>query len=89
MKSISNMTRRPIRIPLPGGKSLHLGPGKTGQIQDRAAETPALMRLIDAGEIEIHDEGSAQTATADRPGGAHAATHGHTPSTMIRPKGDR
>ena len=28
---ILNKTKRPLRIPLPGGKRLHLAPGKTGR----------------------------------------------------------
>jgi hypothetical protein len=89
MKTVSNRTHRPIKVPLPGGKALHLGPGKTGQIQDRAADLPALKRLVEAGDLEIHEEGAAPAASGERSGGAQTATHGHIPNTMIRPKGDR
>jgi hypothetical protein len=57
---ISNKTKRPLRVPLPGGKKLHLGPGKIGQITAKAAEHPPLKALIDAGEIEILDGGRSQ-----------------------------
>ena len=90
MKSVSNKSRKPLRIPLPGGKALFLGPGKTGQIADRAADLPAVKRLLDAGEIEIHGEGTGPAGGGPQSGSsAHAATHGHVPNTMMRPKGDR
>ena len=90
MKTISNKTRKPIKVPLPGGRFLHLGPAKTGQISDSAAEIPSVQRLVKAGEIEIHGEGAQpQVAMAGKPGAAHEATHGHTPTKVVRPKGDR
>jgi hypothetical protein len=56
MKIVHNKTPRPLSIPLPRGKKLHLGPGKSGQIVSTAADHPALKKLVDAGEIEILDE---------------------------------
>ena len=46
MKVIRNLTRRPLRVPLPGGKLLHLGPGKEGRVGDDAV-VGALKRMID------------------------------------------
>jgi hypothetical protein len=57
MREIINKTKRPIRIPLPGGKKLFLGPGKEAQISDKAAGTPAVLRLVEEGSIEIMSEG--------------------------------
>ena len=45
MKTISNKTPKPISVPLPRGKKLHLGPGKTGQIASNASEHPPLKKL--------------------------------------------
>ena len=53
LKTIVNKTRKPLRIQLHGGKTLHLGPGKTGQIADDAADEPSVKRLVKAKEIEI------------------------------------
>mgnify|MGYP003717243631 FL=1 len=53
MKTVTNKTRTPLKIPLPRGKSLHLGPGKTGQLRDDAAAHPRVMKLVEAGSIEI------------------------------------
>ena len=55
--NISNKTPKVISVSLVGGKKLHLGPGKTGQISPKAAELPALKKLIEAGDIEVLDGG--------------------------------
>jgi hypothetical protein len=54
---ILNTTKRPLKIKLPGGKVLRLGPGNTGQINPKAAEDPAVKKLIEEGVIEIQGEG--------------------------------
>ncbi len=61
---IKNKTKRPLRVPLPGGKKLHLIPGGTGQIAPEAAEHPPLKKLIDEGEIEIVGFGRSQGSGA-------------------------
>ena len=78
MKTVTNKTRRPLAIPLPRGKTLHLGPGSTAEIAANAAEHPPLKKLVDAGEIEIHDEGSrsATGAAGGKAGGAWMPGHG-------------
>ena len=58
MKTIVNKTPLPLRVPLPGGKMLHLGPGKTGQVADSAVDHNGLRKLLDGGKIEIQGEGS-------------------------------
>ena len=51
---ITNKTRKPLRLPLPGGKRLFLGPGKTGQVSPKALEHPPLVKLLEAGDrIEV------------------------------------
>lgn len=60
MKTILNKSARPIRVPLPRGKVIHLGPHKNGEIADNAAEHPPLVRLIEAGELEIVGDGVSQ-----------------------------
>jgi len=56
---IRNTAKRPVKVPLPGGKRLFLGIGGTGQIMPKAADHPPVKKLIDAGEIEITDIGHA------------------------------
>jgi len=57
---IINKTKRRLRIPLPQGKTLHLGPGRTGQISAKAADHPPLVKLIEGGDVEILDRGHSQ-----------------------------
>ncbi len=53
MKTIRNLTIKPIKVPLPGAKSLRLGPKAQGSVSDPAAEHPALLRMVEAGTIEV------------------------------------
>ena len=55
MKTITNKTTKPLRVPLPLGKILHLGPKKTGQVSFHDVDHPPLKKLVEAGEIEITD----------------------------------
>ena len=77
MKTVQNKTRRPLRVPLPRGKSLHLGPGKTGQVSAEATEHPALRKLVDSGELEVLGDGTPATGRADAGPGGPESTHGH------------
>jgi hypothetical protein len=89
MTTVSNKSRKPLSVPLPGGKTLHLGPGKTGQIASKAVEHPQVKKLLDAGEIEILDEGprSADAVRDHRRG--RAALLGHASNSGARRSGDR
>ena len=75
---IKNKTNRPLSIALPGGKKLHLGPKKTGQIAANAAEHPALKKLIEAGDVELADEHNrfSDDAPGARTGGGERSGHG-------------
>jgi len=91
MKTIVNKTLRPLRVGLPGGKVLHLGPKKSGQVADTAVEHAALRKLIDAGDIEIQgtgDEGGVEGGGAPGEGGRES-THGHGKSNVVRRGGQR
>lgn len=89
MKAIKNKTRRPLVVPLPRGKKLHLGPGKTGQIAGEAAEHPALMKLVEAGEIEVLDETQAALETGGSGKIGRNAQGGQGASGVARRGGDR
>jgi len=65
MPVVTNKTQRPLSVPLPDGKTLHLGPGKTGQISAKAVEDPRFKKLVEAGEIEVGTEDRRPTV---RPG---------------------
>lgn len=89
MKAIKNKTHRPLVVPLPRGKKLHLGPGKTGQIAAGAANHAGLLKLVEAGEIEMLDE----TQGALEAGGSakigRGAQGGRSAGGVARRSGDR
>jgi len=88
MPSIHNTTKRPLAISLPGGKKLRLGPRQTGQVAPKALEHPPLKKMIEAGEVEVADEGRQSGgggggSRQPRPGRRNPAAGG------IRHTGDR
>jgi hypothetical protein len=78
MKTIRNNTAKPLRIVLHGGHILHLGPHKTGQVNDEDAERPSVRRLIAAREVVLLEEAGSEEASA--PSGAEG---------RVRPDRDR
>lgn len=89
MKTIKNKTNRPLRVPLPRGKFLHLGPTKSGQITTEAVEYPNLKKLLDAGEIELLEDDAAGAGGGLGGGGAGGARTGHGGGGGMRRSGDR
>ena len=63
---IRNTTKRPLKVPLPGGKKLFLGLAGKGQISAGALEHPPLKELIDSGDIEVVEGGGAKNPGRDR-----------------------
>ncbi len=86
---ITNQTPKPIAVPLPRGKKLHLGPGKSGQIAANASEHPPLKKLIDAGEIAIVDLGSESVEGTGVTRTGRSWMPGHGSSNVGRRGGDR
>lgn len=89
MKSVSNKSRRPISVPLPRGKVLHLGPGRTGRIASNAAEHPPLQELVAAGTIEIVDVKATLEDTGGPSGMARRSVREHGSGSGGRRSGDR
>ncbi len=90
MKTIVNKTHAPMRVPLPRGKVLHLGPLQTGQISHNDLDHEPLQRLIEAGQIEVQGDAPGIEATHERLRGPQAKTRGHHPPTSTPAgKGDR
>ena len=89
MPVVNNKTQKPLSVPLPGGKTLHLGPGKTGQISARAIQDPRLKKLVDAGEIEVVVEDARSTASPGAGGRGRNFLLGHASSSGGRRSGDR
>ena len=88
MATITNKTRKPLSIPLPGGKKLRLGPLKSGEISPKAIDHPPVLKLIEAGQVEI-------SGSEPKPRGAGGGGKGVRPSSGgqspggIRRTGDR
>jgi hypothetical protein len=86
--NVVNKTNRPIAIPLPRGKVLHLGPRKTGQITTEAAKHPALEKLVATGDIELLAPESGAPGRRGSPATGGAWVLGRT-SGVGRRGGDR
>lgn len=89
MKTIRNKTHAPVRVPLPRGKVLHLGPDQEGQIAHTDVDHEPLQRLVGSDVLEIIDDQSAAAAAHEHAKGPNAETHGHHPPTSSSSRGDR
>jgi hypothetical protein len=90
MKIVRNLTVAPLRVPLPQGKTLHLGPRKEGRISTHDVDHPGVVRLVEEGKLEIVRE--AQDAATTRHGRderGHTDAHGHAPGPPAEEYGDR
>jgi hypothetical protein len=88
MKTVLNKTRGPLKVHLSQGRVLHLGPAKTGQISVHDADRGSVKKLVEAGQLEVLDEGRHVEA-----GGGEASgrpnSHGHHPSFAVKKRGER
>ena len=89
MKTIRNKTNAPIRVPLPRGKVLHLGPAQEGHIAHTDVDHEPLQRLVENDTLEIVDDQSAAAAVHEHAKGPHTETRGHHPPTGSSTRGDR
>jgi hypothetical protein len=89
MRSIVNKTPKALRVPLPGGRSLFLGPGARGQVPAGALERPAFRKLLDAGDIELLADDQRAFGEAEQPARPHRGSRGHPADRSHGHKGDR
>ncbi len=87
MPTIKNTTKKPLSVPLPGGKRLFLGPGKEGQVRPKADEHPAVAALIEAGELEIVP-GAGKADGKGGGGGRIGGGQGRNPTKTVFKSGD-
>ena len=85
---ISNKTKKPLSVPLPAGKKLFRSPGKSGQITAKAAASPAVVALVEAGEVEISEEGAKRQSGAGS-GSSVSSAPRHGGSGAMRQSGDK
>jgi hypothetical protein len=88
MKQIRNKSRRPVRVSLPDGETVRLGPGNIAQISDDAAKHKDVLELIMAGSIELVNSSA---PVQDNRGGASSPgqSRAHGASPMRSRRGDR
>ncbi len=89
LTTIKNKTKKPLSVPLPGGKKLFLGPGKSGQIASKSADHEPLLELVKAGDLEIVGEDGGSSEHKDGSGSSVSSSQDHTPSKPIFRSGDR
>ena len=89
MKSVINKARKPLRIPLPGGKTLFLSLNGRGQVPDDALTRPAFKKLVKAGDIEVLDDQSQRASGEKNPSLIHESTRGHAGVKSVTKRGDR
>lgn len=89
MRTIKNLSASPLRVPLPGGKTLHLGPGESGSIRDPAAEHPALRKLVEAGSLEVGASTPGSGVSDGGSGRGSGDAYAHSKSSAARKSGDR
>ena len=86
---ITNQSRRPLTISLPGGKKLRLGPLKTGQITARDAEHPAVQKLVEDGTIEISQGGGSWKSRSSGGNVSGSPSQRRGPGAAQRQSGDQ
>jgi len=87
--TVRNKTQKPLSIPLPRGKVLHLGPMKTGQISSDDVEHAGVKALVASGSIEIVGQGSGQNVGGGGDSKTRRSTQAHTSGTGSHRSGDR
>ncbi len=70
---ITNLTSKPLSLPLPGGKKVFLSPGQATSVSAKAAKHPPIVKLLEAGEIKKSESGP---KLKDRSTGKTGATFG-------------
>lgn len=86
--NITNKTNGILSVPIPGGKRLVLGPGKMGQVTHKALDYPAVVKLIEAGDLEADDK-SVQVSKANHGGFIRSGGTRHGGTGASRQSGDR
>jgi hypothetical protein len=86
--TIKNLTKKPLSVPLPGGKRLFLGPGKSGEINAKAAHHPPIVALVEAGEIEIIGQDGGFSGGGKKGGSPGSSGSGHSPDKKVFRSGD-
>ena len=87
MKSLHNTTPKPMRLSLPGGKTLFLGGLRQANVREDALEHPPIKKLIEAGTLEIV-EGTGSKRGASGGGSLVGGAQAHATRAKVQ-SGDR
>ena len=87
LPTIKNTTKKPLNVPLPGGKRLFLGPGKEGEIRARAAEHPPVAALVETGELKVVPD-AGKSGGKGGGGGRGGGGQGRNPTSTVFKSGD-
>lgn len=87
MKTVVNKTNAPVRVSLPRGKALHLGPRKSGEIRDEDASYAGVKKLLELGTVEIFDGAQHDRGSRGDAGSPHESTHGFGRASLPQKKG--
>jgi len=87
LPTIRNTAKKPLNVPLPGGKRLFLGPGKEGEIRAKAAEHRPVVALLEAGDLEIVPD-VGKSGGKGGGGGRTGGGQGRNPATSVFKSGD-
>ena len=88
MKTVTNKTKKPLRLNLPGGKTLFLGVTQRAPLRDDALDHPAVKKLLEEGAIEVFDGAAIQHGAAGG-GFSKGANPGHSSRGGKATNGDR
>ncbi|MAF21621.1 MAG: hypothetical protein CMP26_03340 [Roseibacillus sp.] len=88
---VTNKSKKPLIVPLPGGKRLFLAPGKTGQVTPKALDHPPVAKLIESGDLKsaVGSQGPSNRGQGkvSGPSGGNSSAKGG--SGAARQSGDR
>ncbi|MBG68565.1 MAG: hypothetical protein CMN06_00290 [Roseibacillus sp.] len=88
---VTNKSKKPLIVPLPGGKRLFLAPGKTGQVTPKALNHPPVVKLIESGDLKssVGSQGSGQRGQSKVSGPSGGSSSAQGGSGAARQSGDR
>ena len=87
MATITNKTATPLKISLPAGKTLRLGPLKSAEITPKAAAQSNIAKLVEAGTVELIGGAAGGKRSYSAKGAQPSAGGG--PKQMRKSGGDR
>ena len=88
MKTVKNTTRKPLSVPLPQGKRLFLGPGKSGKVTPKAIDHKPFQALIESGDLEVVEDFSSKGKRGMNSSSSGMGGQSHSPGKNVFRSGD-